>query len=250
MEPTLQDFERYRAQVTALQVALDAGDAAAFRQAFDTLCTDMDGGLLPEIKRITAKAQSALARFSAEARLDTLAGHEVPDARKRLTHVVKLTDEAAHRTMDLVDNCGPLVDEAARGATLLLEAWDSYGGDRQVAVASLWPERAAMYIERTRADADALRSNLSELLMAQGYQDITGQIIRSVIALVDELETVLSKLVRIAEGHEVTSLVRTLPAQVAWERGLGPQVAGIESADAVSGQDDIDALLSQMAAGK
>jgi chemotaxis protein CheZ len=173
----------------------------------------------------------------------------VPDARKRLTHVVKLTDEAAHRTMDLVDGCVPLVDEAARGSALLLENWDSYS-DRDVASASLWPERAAMFLARTRSDSEALRANLSELLMAQGYQDITGQIIRSVISLVDELEKVLGKLVRIAEGGEVTSLVRSLESEPSWERGLGPQVAGLESPDAVSGQDDIDALLSAMAAGK
>ena len=249
MSTTLPDPEHYRAQVVALHGAMESGNALAFRHAFDELCAEMDSGLLPELKRITAKAQSALARFSAEARLDALAGLEVPDARKRLTHVVKLTDEAAHRTMDLVDGCVPLVDEAARGSAMLLEAWDAYG-DRDLAIASLWPERAAMFLERTRSDSEALRANLSELLMAQGYQDITGQIIRSVIALVDELEQVLGKLVRIAEGNEVTSIVRALPVPSNWERGLGPQVAGLESADAVAGQDDIDALLSQMAAGK
>jgi len=241
--------ERHRAQVEALLRHLEAGDAAGFRQTFETLCVDMDVGLLPELKRITATAQSALARFSAEARLDVLAGHEVPDARKRLTHVVKLTDEAAHRTLDLVERCGPLVEEASRSAELLLEAWDSYGGP-EVASAARWPELAATFIDRTRVDTAELRAHLSELLMAQGYQDITGQIIRSVIALVDELEKVLGKLVQIAEGNEVTSLVRALPSQPGWERGLGPQVAGITNGDAMSGQDDIDALLSQMAAGK
>jgi chemotaxis protein CheZ len=241
--------ERYRAQVAALQGALDGGDAAGFRQAFETLCAEMDAGLLPELKRITATAQSALARFSAEARLDVLAGHEVPDARKRLTQVVKLTDEAAHRTLDLVERCGPLVDEASRSSELLLEAWESYGSPA-AATAARWPELAASFIDRTRVDTEALRAHLSDLLMAQGYQDITGQIIRSVIALVDELEKILGKLVQIAEGNEVTSLVRALPAQAGWERGLGPQVAGIANGDAVSGQDDIDALLSQMAAGK
>ncbi len=238
---TPPDPERFRAQVAALQSAVDGGDANAFRHAFDALCAEMDSGLLPELKRITAKAQSALARFSAEARLDTLAGHEVPDARKRLTHVVKLTDEAAHRTLDLVELCGPLVDEAARGAARLLESWNPSGG-RDAAVND--------FLMRTRKDADALRAHLSELLMAQGYQDITGQIIRSVIALVDELERVLGKLVQIAEGVEVTSLVRSLPTPANWEQGLGPQVTGIANGDAVAGQDDIDALLSQMAAGK
>jgi chemotaxis protein CheZ len=240
MIPTPTDPERYRAQVAALQAALDGGDASAFRRAFDALSAEMDSGLLPELKRIAAKAQSALARFSAEARLDTLAGHEVPDARKRLTHVVKLTDEAAHRTLDLVELCGPLVDEAARGSAQLLETRDS----------PQWAERAAGFLGNTRTDADTLRGHLSELLMAQGYQDITGQIIRSVIALVDELERVLGKLVQIAEGNDVTSMVRSLPALPDWEHGLGPQVVGIANGDAVSGQDDIDALLSQMAAGK
>ena len=240
MSTTLPDPELYRAQVVALLGAMESGNASAFRHAFDELCAEMDSGLLPELKRITAKAQSALARFSAEARLDTLAGHEVPDARKRLTHVVKLTDEAAHRTLDLVELCGPLVEEAARGAAQLLESRNL----------PQWPSRAEEFLDRTRRDADALRAHLSELLMAQGYQDITGQIIRSVIALVDELERVLGKLVQIAEGIEVTSLVRSLPTPLNWEQGLGPQVAGIANGDAVAGQDDIDALLSQMAADK
>jgi len=240
MSPSNPETERYRAQVAALQSALDGGDVAAFHRAFESLCEQMDCGLLPELKRLTATAQSALARFSAEARLDTLAGHEVPDARKRLTHVVKLTDEAAHKTMDLVDSCGPLVDEAARGAAHLIKNWNAMT-DRDAAVSG--------FLERTRTDSEKLRANLTELLMAQGYQDITGQIIRSVISLVDELEEVLSKLVRIAEGQEVTSIVRIVP-QGALERGFGPQVAGLESVDAVSGQDDIDALLSAMAAGK
>jgi chemotaxis protein CheZ len=240
MQATPPDPERFRAQVAALQAALDGGDAPAFRRAFDTLSAEMDSGLLPEIKRITAKAQSALARFSAEARLDTLAGHEVPDARKRLTHVVKLTDQAAHRTLDLVELCGPLVDDAARGSAQLLDSRDS----------PQWAERAAEFLGRTRTDAEAVRVHLSELLMAQGYQDITGQIIRSVIALVDELERVLGKLVQIAEGNDVTSMVRSLPLLPNWEQGLGPQVTGIANGDAVAGQDDIDALLSQMAAGK
>jgi chemotaxis regulatin CheY-phosphate phosphatase CheZ len=102
--------------------------------------------------------------------------------------------------------------------------------DRDAAVANLWPERAATFLERTRADADVLRGNLTQLLMAQGYQDITGQIIRSVISLVDELEQVLGKLVRLPKATKSrASCVRCGPSR-SWERGLGPQVRGLESA--------------------
>ncbi len=86
--------------------------------------------------------------------------------------------------------------------------------------------------------------------MAQGYQDITGQIIRSVIALVDELE----KSARQAGADCRRQRSHEPGARPAGAAGLGawPGAAGRRNCngDAVSGQDDIDALLSQMAAGK
>ena len=116
--------------------------------------------LLPELKRLTATAQSALARFSAEARLDALAGHEVPDARKRLTHVVKLTDEAAHRTLDLVEQLRTAGGRSgARRGAAARRPGDAYG-ERDLAIAALWPERAATFLGRTRADSEALRAQL------------------------------------------------------------------------------------------
>src|SRR5688500_17317089 len=174
--------EAFRPLVADLQTALDAGDDAAFRGAFEKLREGMSAELMPEVRRLTATAQSALRRFSEEARINVLADHEVPDARKRLAHVVKLTDEAAHRTLDLVERSGPLVEQGAREAAELLEAWKVHGS-RTLAAASLWPERALGYLERSLEDADRVRALLSEMLLAQGYQDITGQIIRSVISL-------------------------------------------------------------------
>ena len=87
---------RYRSFVADLTGALDANDEAAFRGAFERLRGALNVEFNPELKRLTANAQSALRRFREEARLDALAAEEVPDARKRLAHVVKLTDEAAH----------------------------------------------------------------------------------------------------------------------------------------------------------
>src|SRR5213075_1183398 len=100
-DDTLQG--RYRSIVDELAGALDSNDGAAFRGAFDRLRAQLNLELNPELKRITADAQSALRRFREEARLEVLADHEVPDARRRLAHVVKLTEEAAHRTLDLVE---------------------------------------------------------------------------------------------------------------------------------------------------
>ena len=115
--------DKYRSLVAALQVAVDAGDDAAFKGAFDALREELSMEFMPELKRLTQSAESALARFRERARIDALADQEVPDARKRLAHVVQLTDEAAHRTLDLVEKSGPLVEQQAREAAELLEAW-------------------------------------------------------------------------------------------------------------------------------
>jgi chemotaxis protein CheZ len=243
--------ERYGSLVAALQAALDAGDQTAFRGAFDHLREGLSAEFMPELKRLTADAESALHRFRERARIDVLAGQEVPDARKRLAHVVQLTDEAAHRTLDLVEQSGPLIEQTAKDAAELLEAWKVHGS-RTMAAASLWPERALGFMERSLEDSDRVRALLTEMLMAQGYQDITGQIIRSVIALVGEIEEVLGQLVALSNGED-TRRMPTLKLAAegrAWEQGLGPQVPGIADAHAVSDQDDIDALIASMAGGK
>jgi chemotaxis protein CheZ len=241
--------EKYRSLVGALQGAIDAGDDAAFRGTFDLLRDELSVEFMPELKRLTASAESALVRFRERARIDALADQEVPDARKRLAHVVKLTDEAAHRTLDLVERSGPLVEQQAREAAELLEAWSVYGS-RECAGNSLWPERTLSFLERSLTDADRVRSLLSEMLMAQGYQDITGQIIRSVISLVGEIEAVLGQLVALSNGEDtrrMPALRIPEPASGSLQQGLGPQVPGVSSAaDAVAGQDDIDALLASM----
>jgi chemotaxis protein CheZ len=247
-----QQRDKYRALVAALQSALDAGDDAAFRGAFDQLRDSLGLEFMPELRRLTASAESALARFRERARIDALADQEVPDARKRLAHVVQLTDEAAHRTLDLVERSGPLIDQTAREAAELLEAWKVHG-NRTMAAASLWPERALEFMERSLADSDRVRALLSEMLMAQGYQDITGQIIRSVISLVGEIEQVLAQLVALSNGEETRRMpALQLPAAEGrgWQQGLGPQVPGVSAAgEAVGGQDDIDALLASVAGG-
>ena len=234
---------RYRPLVAALQGALDAGDDVAFHKAFEQLREGMSAEFMPELRRITASAQEALRKFREETRLDDLASNEVPDARKRLAHVVQLTDEAAHRTLDLVEQSGPIVTRASREAAELLEAWGAYPHREQVG-GSLWPERAHSFLERAVKETEQVRNNLNEVLMAQGYQDLTGQIIRGVISLVGELETMLGQLVRLSNGDETVRQIRALPSVTQdLSRGVGPTVPGTKGAPAVSDQDDIDALL-------
>jgi chemotaxis protein CheZ len=102
-------------------------------------------------------------------------------------------------------------------------------------------KRMDEHLAATQRDCEAVRANLAEVVLAQGYQDLTGQIIRGVITLVTELERALAELVRLSGGA-----VRESPAaaqEPSDSRGHGPAVPGV-SHNTVSDQEDVDALLS------
>lgn len=226
-----------------LQEALAAGDHERFLAAVDSLTGMRERGLWDSLRQLDERLRAALDQFSLDPRLLRLAGQEIPDARARLDHVLRLTDEAAHRTMDLVESSTPLVARtAAAAATLAAECREA----RESGAASpYWQElleRLESHFAAAHADGETVKTNLVEVLMAQGYQDLSGQIIRKVIELVAQLEGELARLVQdsrrgASENHQAP------PAAEDISRGFGPAIPGI-SVSTVDGQQDVDELLA------
>jgi chemotaxis protein CheZ len=233
--------EEYGASVTALSEALAAGDEVQFLEELDALVQRRELALFGELRKLTQDLQSALDRFRLDSRLLALAEKEVPDARHRLDHVLKLTDEAAHRTMDLVERSAPLADRTAREAAEIVEQWKRFRS-RSIAVDEFQRmiERMDTFLDAAQTDMDQVRGNLSEVLLAQGYQDLSGQILRGVMKLVSELEHSLADLIRLSKAGPRTAAKLTDETR----RGFGPAIPGINNGPAVSGQQDVDALLS------
>ncbi|HEY4340372.1 MAG TPA: protein phosphatase CheZ [Steroidobacteraceae bacterium] len=212
-----RNLQRLRPLLERLTAAVAAGDGPEFERVLDDLVHGRRKDLFAELRRLTGRVRQALEAFRLNSRFADLAERDVPDARQRLVHVMKLTDDAAHRTMDLIERATPLV------ATLVATAADPKS--KEVVTA-----------------ATQLRSHLSDVHLAQGYQDLTGQIVRGVIKLVDEVEATLAGLMRIAaEGVEPRP--NTVPESV---NGYGPVVPGIDHGIALADQQDVDALLSDL----
>src|ERR1700753_687774 len=114
----------YSACVEALTDALRQEDEAAFFAAVDHIVHMREPGMFKEIRQLTGDLQSALERFSVESRLQDIAENEIPDARARLKHVISMTDEAAHRTLDLVEQSGPLAERTSQEASALIETFE------------------------------------------------------------------------------------------------------------------------------
>jgi chemotaxis protein CheZ len=230
-------MNEYAPWVTAMSRALEGGDSSGFGVALAGFDQARNAEVTQWVRRIATDLQTALDRFRVDSKLIDLAQHQVPDARHRLAHVLRLTDAAAHRTMDLVEQCCPLADRTAHEAERLIVAQQADGASQP-----LQPQIAA-FLKQTWTSMAAVRSNLAEVLLTQGYQDLSGQIIRGVMTLVDELEAALGDLARIS-GQDADRNAR--PGSGATAGGRGPVVPGIDHGHAVSGQQDVDALLSDL----
>ena len=240
----------YGACVEALSEALRGGDETAFFTAVDHIVRMREPATLTEIRKLTGDLQKALERFSIESRLADIAENEIPDARTRLTHVIRMTDDAAHRTLDLVEKSGPLAERTAREATALIEALKTYrdrppgasgfeGAVRSIDAFLPVARAVEAFLPTVRADSEQIRKNLADVLLAQGYQDLTGQIIRSVIKLVEELEETLASLTQLSGDVVEHTTLGESP-----EKGHGPVVPGVTRGEVASGQTDVDELLS------
>jgi chemotaxis protein CheZ len=227
--------------ITALSRALATGDEERFYSELDLLVQRRESALFGDLRKLTHDLQAALERFRIDSRLVDLAEKEVPDARHRLDHVLKLTDEAAHRTMDLVEQSGPLAERTAHQAAEILPLWQRFRA-RNMALDEFQSmiSQLDVFLEAARTDMASVRNNLAEVLLAQGYQDLSGQIIRGVMKLVSELELALVELVRLSKTHGATR--RGLSDET--RRGFGPAIPGIENGPSVSDQEGVDALLS------
>jgi chemotaxis protein CheZ len=202
------------------------------------------GPVWEDLRVLNASLQRTLDEFRSSFHRASVAGKEMPDARVRLDHVLKLTEEAAHRTLDLVERSGPLADRLATDAAALVEpirvARAAYQGSGVEELLS----RVEIFLTNAGRDGEAVRANLDEVLMAQSYQDLSGQIIRTVIKLVVELERTLAHFSQLAgEGPADESHAVAQPAST--NHGYGPAIPGA-GADAVGEQEDVDALLAMM----
>merc|ERR1711976_1003595 len=105
------------------------------------------------------------------------------------------------------------------------------------------------HLESSVADADKMMGLLTEVLMAQGYQDLTGQVIRRVIDLVKEVEDSLVNMLTMFGEPETSEQTKTPVETVKKIDGVeaeGPIIDADTRDDVVSGQDDVDALLSSL----
>jgi chemotaxis protein CheZ len=228
----------------ALLTALESDDDSAAQKQLAILTQSHESQLFQEVGKLTRELHEALSNFNIDSRLVDLAENDIPNTRDRLNYVITTTEDAAHKTLSHIDQTLPLAQELRQTAEKIDESWQRFRNKEMTAdeFRQLVKEIEA-YLPAVKSHADEVHANLSEMMLAQGFQDLTGQVIRQVISLVEEVEDSLVQLVKVAGKHQQESKPKKETDPIKAE---GPQINAKDNPDVVNDQDDVDDLLSSL----
>ncbi len=210
-----------------MDAATPAGDAARHDE------------LLVRVGQLTRSLHESLRELGLDKVLQRVARDEIPGARDRLLYVAKMTEQAAQRVLNATDAASPLQEQVEQGASSLMAEWQSLLAERGLPPSHDLQCRTLAYLEHTRDAASATRQHLLDIMMAQDFQDLTGQVIKKVTELGHSLESQLVQL-----------LIDFSPQDGSRDNGNGllngPQINPNGKTDVVADQEQVDDLLESL----
>ncbi|HEK1093273.1 TPA: protein phosphatase CheZ [Proteus mirabilis] len=172
------------------------------------------------------------------------AAEAIPDARERLDYVAQMTAQAAERTLNCVEAAQPKQDELSSHATKLTERWDQwfeYPEDLKDVRSLVTDTRN--YLRDIPESAAFTNSQLLEIMMAQDFQDLTGQVIKRMMSVVQEIEKQLVMV--LMENLPPEQLEKSNAKKETDSLLNGPQV-NKNNAGVIKNQDQVDDLLESL----
>jgi chemotaxis protein CheZ len=174
----------------------------------------------------------------------TEASSQIMDAQDRLEYVATLTEQAANKVLNTLDDGMPAQDKLSKQAKDMENRWsDLFSGklsiDEFKALAGDSRNFAQLVSEATEAE----KARLLEIMMAQDFQDITGQLIKKVVNITKTVENELAQLLRDSAPAEVKEKLAQKQAVQEQPEALmqGPSVP-----TAALDQDSVDDLLADL----
>ena len=195
--------------------------------------------MLARVGQITRTLHDSLRELGFDKVLEK-ATHDIPDVRERLNYVARMTEQAAQRVLNATDAAIPMQERIDAGADEIMNGWQasfkapfSEANYRDMATMTM------QCLADMRNDTSATKQQLLAIMMAQDFQDLTGQVIRKVTDLAHGMEQQLVQL-----------LIDYSPAEVRRETGSGllngPQINPANKSDVVADQGQVDDLLDSL----
>lgn len=196
--------------------------------------------VISQIGHLTRKLHDALHQLGYDRVLQD-ATRVMPDARERLAYVATMTEQAAVRALTAIETAKPIQDRLGSEASALAQDWDRvFSRELGVGEFKALAERTRGFLAGVPGQAEATNAQLMDIMMAQDFQDLTGQVIKKITDMAQDMEVQLLQLLLENSPPERREAAQSL--------GLlnGPVIDGKGRGDVVTSQTQVDELLESL----
>ena len=171
---------------------------------------------------------------------------QINDAQGRLEHIASLTEQAANKVLNTVDTCIPEQDELSKKANTMEARWAQlFEGKLSVEEFKALAGDSRQFATMVAASSEAEKARLLDIMMAQDFQDITGQLIKKIVTITNTVENELAQLLRDNAPPEVKAAIAA-QASATTEPKQTDLMNGPASPGAAMAQNDVDSLLADL----
>jgi chemotaxis protein CheZ len=237
------------------EAANSSGDSADLEALFESVSDDYvathagnDDGREAEhscdtvfnrVGHLARQLHDTLSQLGYDNALEDVA-NQMPDARSRLNYIAQMTESAASRVLNSTDIAIPLQDDVEKRSSALHDRWEKlYRNELSVEEFKALANETRGFLGDVPGFARDTRAQLNEIMMAQDFQDLTGQVIKKIVEMSQKLESGLLQV-----------LIEAMPAEkrAAAHEGLlnGPVISAEGRSDVVTDQAQVDDLLESL----
>lgn len=192
-----------------------------------------------QIGQLTRKLHDTMRAMGYDKSLERVA-ESMPDAKDRLSYIATLTEGAAERVLNATDIAKPIQDELEKQATELSGHWDQvFANQLGVDQFKTLARNTQQFLHQVPQQTQATSTQLLEIVMAQDFQDLTGQVIKKMMEMVNGIESeLLNFLIENSPTGKKVDLDQSLLN--------GPVTNPEGRSDVVTNQKQVDDLLESL----
>ena len=246
--------QKVRLEVVPEAMNSVGGDSADLEALFDTVATEYTTShavdeshelehscenVFNKVGHLARQLHDTLRQLGYDHALEDVA-QQMPDARSRLNYVAQMTENAASRVLNATDVAIPLQDDVEKRSSALHDRWEKlYRNELSVDEFKALATETRGFLGDVPGFARDTRAQLNEIMMAQDFQDLTGQVIKKIVEMSQQLERGLLQV-----------LIEAMPQEMKVEapEGLmnGPVINADGRTDVVNSQEQVDDLLESL----
>ncbi|MGB9988825.1 protein phosphatase CheZ [Pseudoduganella rhizocola] len=196
-----------------------------------------DGSMFERLGGIVRLLHDSLRELGYDKAL-TEASTQIVDAQDRLEYVASLTEQAANKVLNTLDDGMPAQDVLSKKSKEMEDRWAAlFEGKLSIEEFKVLAGDSRAFAQAVSEATEAEKARLLEIMMAQDFQDITGQLIKKVVVITKTVENELAQLLR----DNAPADVREKIAQKEVSLMSGPSTPNV-----ALNQDSVDDLLADL----